>query len=65
MPKEITVAELDQAEAELAQAKKSKNVERRAEASQRLADLRSAWRIQEEAAGRRAGFVGGDAAKEG
>ena len=63
MAKEITVADVDQAEAELVAAKKNKKLsdEERADIAQRVVDVRSAFRQQEVAAGRRAGLVGGDA----
>lgn len=65
---EVSIAEVDQAEAELAAAKETYHGSDRAEehraafqdAKRKLVELRSAWRAQEEAAGRR-GLVGGDA----
>jgi hypothetical protein len=65
MAREITVAEVDQAEAALAAAKKGKDVEKRQAAMDALAEVRSAFRLQEEQAGRRVGLVGGDATPEG
>lgn len=65
MAREITVAEVDQAEAELAAAKKSKDPARKQQAMDALAEVRSAFRLQEEKAGRRTGMVGGDATPEG
>lgn len=57
MAREITVAEVDQAEAELAAAKKGKDRVKRQEAMDRVSELRLAWRAQEEAAGRRVGIA--------
>jgi len=57
MAREITVADVDQAEAALLAAKKDKDPQARQEAAERLASVRSAWRSQEQAAGRRAGLV--------
>lgn len=72
---DISLAELDQAEARLAEAKGryfgrkgARNEEHRdahKQAMQELADLRSKYRQQEEAAGRRTGLVGGDAVQTG
>lgn len=65
---DITIADVDQAEAALADAKARKqagdasdyvNVKRRA------VQTRVGWRQQEEAAGRRNGKVGGDAVQTG
>ena len=72
---EITIAEVDQAEASLAEAKAayyaaggpSSDEETRAsfrDKKREVVQLRQAWRVQEEAAGRRGGMVGGDAVKE-
>lgn len=68
---EITVAEVDQAEAALAEAKAkyhgSDKKDGKAEFQQAKRDvvqLRQQFRMQEEAAGRRTGMVGGDAVKE-
>ena len=66
----MTIADVDQAEAALAAAKEkyhgSGKAEKHAaefrEAKREVVRLRSAWRAQEEAAGRR-GTVGGDAVK--
>lgn len=58
---EISIADLDQAEAELRDAKESGDQEWKKTASENLASLRQAYRTQEEAAGRRGGIVGGDA----
>lgn len=60
MAKKITLADVDQAEAELREAKKGKDRGRRQEAMNAMAELRSAWRRQEEEAGRRAGLVATD-----
>jgi hypothetical protein len=57
MAKKITVADVDQAEAALAEAKKGKDAARRQKAMDELASLRSAFRRQEEEAGRRVGIV--------
>lgn len=65
MAREITIAEVDQAEAALAAAKKGKDPERKQQAAESLQELRTAYRLQEEAAGRRTGLVGGDATPEG
>lgn len=62
MAKHITTAQLDQAAAALRDAKDSGNEKKIASASDKLADLRMAFRSQEETAGRR-GIVGGDAVK--
>lgn len=72
---EISVAEVDQAEARLAEAKAEyydqggpdAPEEARAafrDTKREVVQLRQAWRVQEEAAGRRAGMVGGDAVEE-
>lgn len=53
---EVTLAQIDQAEARLADAK-TKNPDDKQAAMNALAELRSAWRAQEEAAGRRTGIV--------
>ena len=53
MAKQITVADVDQAEAALAEAKKGKDRAKRQAAMDRVAEVRSAFRRQEEAAGRR------------
>ena len=59
MPKgDISVAQLDQAEAALQEAKASEDPTRIKEASHALASLRSAFRQQETNAGRRAPGVG-------
>lgn len=73
MAREITIAEVDQAEAEFlalkkkAQAKSATNATRDEykEMAREFAELRSAYRFQEEQAGRRVGLVGGDATPEG
>jgi hypothetical protein len=57
MAKKVTVADVDQAEAALAEAKKGKDASRRQQAMEELAQVRSAWRRQEEEAGRRVGLV--------
>ena len=56
MAKNISVADVDQAEAELAEAKKNKKLTdaERDEIAQRVVELRSAFRTQEVDAGRRA-----------
>lgn len=69
---EISVAEVDQAEAALADAKATYNASEKTEedaaafraAKRQTVELRQAWRLQEEAAGRRTGKVGGDAVAE-
>lgn len=53
MAKKVSDVDVDEAREELLAAKKSKDAARVAEASDRLALLRSAWRAQEEEAGRR------------
>lgn len=60
MAKNISVADVDQAEAELAEAKKNKKLSdaERDEVAQRVVELRSAFRTQEVDAGRRAAGVG-------
>lgn len=60
MARKITVADVDQAEAALAEAKKGKDRERRQQAMNELAEVRSAFRRQEEEAGRRVGLVATD-----
>lgn len=73
MATEISVGEVDQAEAALleakrkAQRKSATNADQRAyqEAAQELSNVRRAWREQEESAGRRTGLAGGDATPEG
>jgi hypothetical protein len=65
MPREITAGDVEAAEAELASAKKGKDSGKRQAAMDRVAELRSAFRLQEEKAGRRVGLVGGDARAEG
>lgn len=65
MAREITLAEVDQAEAALLEAKKKARTKSatdadqatRKKAAEKLVELRSAWRRQEEAAGRRSGLV--------
>ena len=64
MAKQITVADVDQAEAAVVEAKKGKDAARRRETQDALAELRSAWRRQEEQAGRRAGLVAVDDSAE-
>lgn len=69
---EISIARVDQAEAALADAKATyyesgKAEEHKAafdEAKQEVVAARRAWRQQEEQAGRRSGFVGGDVTRE-
>lgn len=65
MARQITIGDVDQAEAALAQAKKGKDPAKRQAAMDKLAEVRSAFRTQEEQAGRRVGMVGGDAVSEG
>ena len=60
MAKKLTVADVDLAEAELAEAKKGKDAGRRQDAMNRVAEVRSAFRLQEEQAGRRVGLVATD-----
>lgn len=59
MARQITVADVDQAEAALAAVKSRRSVKasERQAAAEKLAELRSAFRAQEEAAGRRSGLV--------
>lgn len=72
MSKEITVAEVDQAEARLKDAKEAyyasdkapEEAESFRDAKREIVAVRQAWRVQEEAAGRRTGLAGGDAVKE-
>ena len=63
MAKNISIADVDQAEAELVDAKKRKTTtaDQLAELEEKVVEVRSAFRRQEQAAGRRAGIVGGDA----
>lgn len=65
MAREITAADVEAAQAELATAKKSKDRVKRQQAMDKVAELRTAFRVQEEKAGRRVGLVGGDAVSEG
>jgi hypothetical protein len=63
---EVSIADVDQAEARLAEAKDKKRAdeidpEEFRAIKNEVNNLRQAWRRQEEAAGRRGGFVGGDA----
>lgn len=68
---EITIAEVDQAEAALKDTKEAYYASDKApeesaafrEAKRAVVSLRQAWRLQEEAAGRRSGLAGGDAVK--
>lgn len=64
---QITVADVDQAEAALIEAKKRRSKDREGYKAQarETTELRQAFRRQEEAAGRRGGLVGGDARTEG
>lgn len=55
MAHEITLAEVDQAEAALSAAKKGKGSHN--DLAREVATLRQAWRQQEEAAGRRTNLV--------
>lgn len=66
MAKQITADDVAQAEARLADAKGQKNQAKRQRAAEEVAELRSAFRAQEEAAGRRnaGNGPGGDAVKE-
>lgn len=72
MSEEISIAEVDQAEAALADAKsafyesgKSEELQGAfADAKRDAVAARRAWRQQEEQAGRRSGFVGGDVTRE-
>ena len=57
MAREITASDVEAAEADLVAAKKGKDRGKRQAAAERLAELRSAFRAQEEVAGRRAGMV--------
>lgn len=66
MEQEVSIADVDQAEARLAEAKDKKRAgdlgdEEFRAVKNEVNNLRQAWRRQEEAAGRRNGFVGGDA----
>lgn len=54
---EITAEQVAAAEDNLAKVKKKKDPEAKREAMQALADLRAAYREQEEQAGRRTGLV--------
>jgi hypothetical protein len=65
MARKVSIADVDQAEADLAAAKKGKDPARKQAAANALAEVRSAYRTQEEEAGRRSGLVGGDATSEG
>jgi hypothetical protein len=68
---EISLAEVDQAEAALKDAKEAyyasgkapEETERFREVKREIVAIRQAYRIQEEAAGRRTGLAGGDAVK--
>lgn len=53
---EITKEQLDAAEYDFLISKFSDDPEVRREAAQAFGDLRTAWKLQEEAAGRRSGF---------
>lgn len=72
MSDEVSIARVDQAEAALADAKAVYYESDRAEehkaafqeAKQEVVAARQAWRQQEEQAGRRNGFVGGDVTRE-
>lgn len=66
MEHEVSIADVDQAEARLAEAKDKKRADEISSEEFRAVknevnSLRQAWRRQEELAGRRNGFVGGDA----
>lgn len=61
---EITHGDVIAAEAQLSMAKNGHDREALEAAKQHLNTIRSAWREQEVAAGRRSGLVGGDAQKE-
>lgn len=61
---EITIADLDQALARLAEAKANPGPDYK-QIKHEVTQLRLAWRRQEEAAGRRGGMVGGDAVAGG
>jgi hypothetical protein len=58
MARKVTIADVDQAEAELATAKKGKDAARKQAAMDALAEVRSAWRQQEVEAGRRSAGPG-------
>lgn len=65
---ELTIADLDQAETRLQSAKKARRGKRMnhddyQNVKREVVAVRRAWREQEEKAGRRTGFVGGDAVK--
>jgi hypothetical protein len=53
MASKVTIADVDQAEAELAAAKKGKDAARKQAAMDHVVEVRSAWREQEVKAGRR------------
>jgi len=55
--KKITRGEVQAAEAKLAQAKDGKDPKKKAASMQEVADLRMAYRQQEEAAGNRSGLI--------
>jgi hypothetical protein len=63
MAKNISIADVDQAEAELVAAKKNKKLsaDELTAIEEKVVEVRSAFRQQEVAAGRRTGLVGGDA----
>lgn len=61
----VTDDELDEARDELRAAKKSKNRDAAAHAMEKVAILRAAHREAHVEAGRRQGFVGGDAVRTG
>lgn len=61
MPEEISKAQLEAAEKHLLEVKKTGDVEDKKAAMDAVSALRQAFRLQEEAAGRRSGMVGGDA----
>lgn len=65
MADELTIADVDQAEARLADAKANLTGQEYRDVKREVVAIRSAWRQQEEAAGRRAGRVGGDAVETG
>ena len=57
MAKLITAADVQAAEAALIAAKKGKDPKKRQTAMDECVKVRSAWRLQEEAAGRRSGLI--------
>lgn len=61
MADEITADDVAAAEAQLVQIKESGDDEAKRAAMEAVADLRSQFRQQQQAAGTRAGLIGGDA----